>query len=31
VIQNPDDLPLYELLGEEAERVAIGTTNPVLV
>jgi hypothetical protein len=29
VIQNPDDLPLYELLGAEAEREAIEVTNPV--
>jgi hypothetical protein len=31
VIQNPDDLPLYELQGTEAEREAIEATNPVLV
>jgi hypothetical protein len=31
VIQNPDDLPLYELQGAEAERKAIEVTNPVLV
>jgi hypothetical protein len=31
VIQNPDDLPLCELLGAEAERKAIEASNPVLV
>jgi hypothetical protein len=30
-IQNPDDLPLHERLGPEAEREAIAATNPVLV
>jgi hypothetical protein len=31
VIQNPDDLPLHELPGAEAERETIEATNPVLV
>jgi hypothetical protein len=31
VLQNPDDLPLYELLGAEAEREVIEATNQVLV
>jgi len=31
VIQYPDDLPLYERLGAEAQREAIEATNPVLV
>jgi hypothetical protein len=31
VIQNPDDLPLCEPQGAEAEREAIEVTNPVLV
>jgi hypothetical protein len=31
VIQNPNDLPLYEPLGMEAEREAIEATDPALV
>jgi hypothetical protein len=31
VIQDPDDLPFYELLGAEAERQAIEATNPAPV